>query len=99
LTTLRTATDPRKHDALGLMNLVTGFRITDVSPAAQDAVIRERSTALMRELGAKSFARTYFPKEDVSQMSPDEQLQAVRLQLLQNILAERAKERKAAAGR
>lgn len=95
LTTLRTATDPRKRDALGALNLATGIRVSDVSPAAQDAVIRERSAALMKELGAKSFARVYFPKDDVANMSPLEQEQALRLQLLQNVLAERAKERKA----
>ncbi|MBA4019210.1 MAG: hypothetical protein C0483_18750 [Pirellula sp.] len=99
LSTARAATDPRKHDALGLMNLLSGFKVTDVSPASQDAMIRERSTALMKELGAKSFARTYFPKDDVANMTPEQQAQAVRLQLLQNILADRAKERKAAAGK
>ena len=99
LTTARTITDPRKRDLAGALNLLTGVRVTDVSPAAQDAVIRERSTALMKELGAKSSARTYFPKDDVSQMTPEQQAQAVRLQLLQNILADRAKERKAAAGK
>jgi len=96
LTTLRTITDPRKRDLAGLMNLATGVRVSDVSPGAQDAVIRERSNALMRELGAKAFTRVYFPKEDVAGMAPAEQEQALRLQLLQNILAERAKDRKAA---
>lgn len=95
LTTLRTATDPRKRDAMGALNLATGIRVSDVSPASQDAVIRERASALMKELGAKSFARVYFPKDDVANMTPLEQQQALRLQLLQNVLAERAKERKA----
>ena len=95
LTTLRTATDPRKRDAMGALNLATGIRVSDVSPASQDAVIRERASALMKDLGAKSFARVYFPKDDVANMTPLEQQQALRLQLLQNVLAERAKERKA----
>lgn len=97
LSTLRTASDPHKRDVGGALNLLTGVRVSDVSPAAQDAVIRERTTALMKELGAKSFARIYFPKDDVAQMTPEQQAQAIRLQLLQNILADRAKERKAAA--
>lgn len=95
LTTIRTATDPRKRDALGALNLATGVRVSDVSPASQDAVIRERASALMKELGAKAFTRVYFPKDDVANMTSLEQQQALRLQLLQNVLAERAKERKA----
>jgi hypothetical protein len=96
LTTVRTMTDPRKRDAAGALNLLTGVRVSDVSPGAQDAVIRERSNALMRELGAKAFTRVYFPKDDVAAMNPEEQANAIRLQILQNVLAERAKERKAA---
>lgn len=96
LTTVRTLSDERKWNVSGMGNVLSGIKVSDISPAAQDAVIRERASALMKELGAKAFTRVYFPQDDVATMNPLEQAQAVRLQMLQNVLAERAKERKAA---
>lgn len=104
ISTARTVTDPRKRlfegvpivpDLAGAMNLLTGMRAVDVSPASQDAILRERSQKLMKQLGAKSFAKVFFPEEEVSQMSPQEQADAIRLGLLQTALANRSKERKA----
>jgi len=95
-TSLRTATDPRKGLLGRAANLGTGFRISDVSPGAQDTILRERAEVLMKELGAKTFQRTYFPKERLETMSPNQLLKAMELQALQNELARRAKERKAA---
>ncbi|SFH96142.1 hypothetical protein [Planctomicrobium piriforme] len=96
LSTARTATDPRKTIGAKAVNLTTGLRITDVSPASQDAILRERAQALMKKLGAKAFNRIYFPKEDLAAMSPVQREQAIQLQQLMNTLAKRSKERKAA---
>lgn len=93
ITTARTATDDRKWNLPGAMNLLTGLRVTDVSPAAQDRVIREHTQALAKELGAKEFARTYFPKHKLSTMSDKKRSSAEQLQALLNLLAKRAKER------
>jgi hypothetical protein len=95
-TSLRTATDPRKGLLGRAANLGTGFRISDVSPGSQDTILRERAEVLMKELGAKTFQRTYFPEERKEKMSPNQLLKAMELQALQNELARRAKERKAA---
>lgn len=95
LSSVRTLTDQRKGIGAITANLGTGFRVTDVSPGAQDAVIRERSQALMKDLGAKNFSRTYFPKDDLAKMTPEERQQAEALQNLLNLLSDRAKERSA----
>ncbi len=93
ISTARQLSDPRKTPFdLALANL-TGIRPVDVSPAAADAVLRDRSVELMKGLGAKTFARTYFPGDELANMSPAEREKAERLQHLQTLLAHRAKSR------
>jgi hypothetical protein len=94
LSTARQLTDPRKTWFDTALNSLTGTRVTDVSPAAQDAILRERAIALMRGMDAAEFSRVYFRQEDLTQMSPEERAVADRLTQLQTILATRAKERK-----
>jgi hypothetical protein len=96
LSTLRTATDPRKRNIAGAANLLTGLRISDISPAAQDAVLRERAAVLMKDLGARSYAEVYFPKDMLAQMPPDVRAKAEELQALMKHLGENAKTRKKA---
>lgn len=96
LTTVRTATDPRKRDFAGVANLLTGVRISDVSPAAQDAITRERVANLMKESGASNFERVYFSDEDKALMSPQERAAAEVMQAFQNKKAKEAKQRKLA---
>lgn len=101
LTTIRTATDARKWEGAVLpgdkllMNLATGVRISDISPAAQDAVIRDELFATIRRSGGSVFSRAYFPKD--AELGGDQ----IQLNELAKLLAERAKLRakeKAAAG-
>jgi hypothetical protein len=94
-TTARQLTDPRKGVGTKAMNALTGLRITDVSPAAQDAMLRERVQELMRQLGGKTFNRSYIPAEDFAAMSPKEKADALALKELNDMLAMRAKKRKA----
>jgi hypothetical protein len=76
ISTARQLSDPRKTPFdLALANL-TGIRPVDVSPAAADAVLRDRSVELMHDLGAKTFARTYFPADELANMSPAEREKA-----------------------
>ena len=96
LTTIRSATDERKHDPAGLMNLLSGIKVSDISPAAQDTVTRERMQALMKTLGAKSFENVYFPKAQVAEMPPEQQIKVLQLEALKQELVRKAKERKAA---
>ena len=100
--TARTISDPRKLvdaqqgtvDPLGFLNLATGARVADISPAAQDKVIQERADALMQEMGAKTFTETYFPDEAVAQMGPDDQGRAMQFEALQKLLDQRRRERR-----
>jgi hypothetical protein len=94
LTTARQLTDPRKSAIDHLLNTFTGTRVTDISPAAQDAVLRDRALQMMKSMDAATFEKVYFRKDDLAQMSPAERQMADRLTQLQTILAERAKARK-----
>lgn len=96
LSTARQLTDTRKGMLDKLINLATGMRITDVSPAAQDAILREQTQNALRDYGGRSFIRTYVPETALEQMSDTERQQALELQGLLNTLADRAKERKLA---
>lgn len=95
LSTVRTVTDPRKTVAQKLSPFGTGARFSTISPAAQDAVLRERATQLMRELGGKVFERSYIPQEVMDSMSPDEREKAEQYMTLMKMLGDRAKQRKA----
>lgn len=100
--TARTVTDPRKiydapkgeGDPLGFLNLMTGLRVADISPAAQDKVIQERADAIMQEMGAKTFTETYFPDEAVAQMGTEDQQRAMQFEALQKLLDRRRRERR-----
>lgn len=106
LTTLRTLTDKRKQSDYGgfmpertpgpatLFNLLSGIRVTDVSPGSRDAIVRDLLNREMKDTGASVFERVSFTKEDLAKMSPEERENAIRLQALANVLARRSKERK-----
>jgi hypothetical protein len=70
------------------------MRVTDVSPGAKDAMLRDILNRVEKDLGASTFERVYFSKEDLRKMGPEEKTQAVKLQALSNVLAQRAKARK-----
>lgn len=97
LTKARTITDPRKKGLPGAAakasNLLTGFKLSDVSPAAQDRELRNRVQRIEKLLGAKTFTETYLPKELKGKMSPAEQSQAAALNALKKLLDERSKTR------
>lgn len=69
LSTARQATDKRKYDAgpvPALANILTGVRISDVSPQSQEATKRERLQAFLKsEYGAKKYEKIYFSKEQI----------------------------------
>lgn len=93
LTTGRQLSDPRKTAIDHLLNLTTGVRPIDVSAGARDAVLRQRSQELMKQMDAGQFSKVYFRPEDLAAMSPAERDRAERLQRLQAALATRAKDR------
>ena len=104
LTTARTLTDPRKRStmspiplpgAAAAINLLTGARVTDVSPGSKDAIVRDLLNSRMKATGARAFERINYTKEDLAKMSPSERETALQLQGLANVIVRRSKERAA----
>lgn len=93
LSSIRVASDNRKGAGARAVNLLTGARLTDVSPGAQDAIIREALNRELRDHGAKAFQDTYVPKEALAAMPPQEQAEALRLMALMKMLQKRAQDR------
>ncbi|MCI0347831.1 MAG: hypothetical protein L0Z53_00260, partial [Acidobacteriales bacterium] len=99
LTSARTLSDSfgARKDAgkKAAVNLLTGARVTDVSPAQVDAMLREELAKSMKASGAKSFEKVYFRPEEKARMTPRERIEAERFEAMQKILSKRAKARKA----
>jgi hypothetical protein len=93
LTTARQLTDPRKHLLSKAANLLTGARVADVSPGAQDAILRSRANAVFKEIGGREFRRSYIPDEE--RLSPENRDLAGGLKELLAELAKRQRARKA----
>lgn len=102
--TLRTLTDPRKREAAFAIpgdalaaNLLTGVRVSDVSPASQDAVTREYAQAYAREhLGGKYFGSVRVPKEvidETAKIDPERARQMRVINRMQSIFQKRREER------
>jgi len=92
--TVRQLFDTRKQLPIRAMNLLTGLRVTDVSPAAQDAILRERIDTLKRGMGAREFPTIYFPEEVKSRMSPAKLEKALEMEALQRAIEGRKRKRK-----
>lgn len=105
LSTARTATDPRKYEGrvpggAAALNLLTGARVSDVSPGASQAILEEELSATMREAGAKAYTDVYFSREQIAaaeQGGDRERAESMRqYNALRTYLANRTKERVAA---
>lgn len=100
MTTARTLTDKRKLEggpfpgSMAALNTLTGARVSDVSPAAQDALIRDEADAVAREMGATSYNVTRFSKAQLSAASPEDRQKMLAFNALKDELARRAKSRK-----
>jgi hypothetical protein len=101
LTSLRTLTETPERKGVGskAANLLSGFRITDVSPQKQDRVIRELLDQQMKEAGGRAYNKVYFSKEEKAALPPAERAAVESMEALQKMLAKRAKDRKEAAAR
>ena len=71
LSTVRQLSDPRKTWLQSGLGTMSGLRISTISPAAQDAVLRERASKIMRSLGGRVFERSYIPDDELAAMSPE----------------------------
>jgi hypothetical protein len=91
----RTLTDPRKGPVAKASQTLTGLRISDISPATQDKVLRDRIGLIEKRLGARSFSDVYFPSEVKAGMSAKDQQLAATLAELRKLLDARSQTRKA----
>lgn len=98
-TTLRQLTDTRKSIGDKLVALGTGVRISDVSPAAQDAMLREWVQNAEKKIGGRTFLKTWIPDDVKAKMSPEQLANALKLEMLMNVLNTRTKDRREAAGK
>ena len=99
LSTARVAFDPRKDPLNRAANVLTGFRMSDVSPAAQAAVLRDAAAGLAKDIGAKSFTRILFTKDQIAELdriNPSAAERARAFNALQRQLSNRQKNRKKA---
>lgn len=95
-TSARAWTDPRKWEdpAALLSNMLTGVRMTHVSPAARDAVAQEAAGEFMRLfLGGRKFTKTYIPTDEIEKMPRNEQAMAIKFNQFMNTLRKRREER------
>lgn len=97
LTTARSLTDTRKDPLSKGLNFLTGARVSDISPAAQDAVLRDAAQAYGKQIGAKEFSRVHFSKQQIAELEksdPRAARLAVAFNALQKQLSDRQKGRK-----
>lgn len=101
--TARVLTDKRKYEggpfpgSMAALNLLTGVKTSDISPAAQAAVLRERAQAYALEsLGARAFENVYHPKEEIAKVAETDPKRAKNMQVVNNLkkIAERVRNEK-----
>lgn len=92
----RQVTDPRKWEApLGAaLDLGTGIKVKDVSPAAQDTIATQRAAKLFKELGGRNQEIPYFPKDKIEKLSPEDKATVESIQGLLDTVRERRKLRR-----
>jgi hypothetical protein len=95
-TTARTLTDPRKGVGARALNTLSGFRVSDVSPAAQERALERQAAAEIRRRGGRTFERPYFPEERLEGMSGTQRQLAEKLLELEQLISERRQARSAA---
>jgi hypothetical protein len=94
LTTARTLTDTRKDPLTKAANLLSGVRIADISPGAQDRATLEKVTQALKAGGARTFSSTSIPADRLAAMSPAERDLAEKLIELKKTIAKRGRARK-----
>lgn len=93
-TAARKATEPERGVGEKLLNLGTGFQTSLIRPASQDAILDELIRKRQRQLGGRSFTKTFIPEEVRATMDPVERLAADQITALADELVARKKARK-----
>ena len=99
LSTARQVTDTRKlegtllpADAL-ILNLLTGSKISDVTPAAEDASLQDMIANQYKAMGGRDFQNYYIPESVKETMTPEELLSSQRLRALLSSMRKRREAR------
>jgi len=95
-TTARTLTDARKWERPTdlIMNLGTGMRVNDVSPAAQDSVYRARLAEAIKAMGGRTYSRPYFSDATEGSMTPEQLAQGQQMMDQLKVIDKRFKQRR-----
>ncbi len=96
LTMAKQLTDTRKGVLAKASNLLTGTKVTDVPQKLQEAMIRQETQELMRELGGREYSQYFIPEEAYNKLSPESKQRADALKGIVKELQTRAKARAAA---
>lgn len=94
LTKARTVTDPRKSLGAKAMNLFSGVKVTDVSPATQDRELLNRVAQIEKEMGSRTFSLSYIPKDRKEELTDKEKKDLAVIAELKRLLSERSKGRR-----
>lgn len=86
----RQATDTRTGLATKATNLTLGAKVSTVSPAAQQAALREKAQILAKGLGAKEYAKIYFPPELLDTLRRSDPIRAAQADAINSLLKELA---------
>ena len=89
--------DQRKGLAVRGINLLTGGRVTDISPAAQDRARNARLRAYAQQSGARVFETFYWPESLLEKMratDPEAAEAAEKMNQFRNQQVRKAKLRK-----
>lgn len=96
LSTARQLSDPRKGALAKAVNTLTGVRVSDISPGAQDAVLRDKMEAIMRQYPeARSYTKTFISKDEMASMDPERKKKLQSMMTMMNELSDRASKRAA----
>lgn len=79
---LRTATDKRKGISERAINLLTGARITDVSPRVQRGILIDELSDLMKAEGAQAMSTIRFRKAEIAETRKTNPALADRMEML-----------------
>lgn len=94
LTTTRQLSDKRKGYGAKATNLLTGVKVSDVSPAVQDSLLREQAQKILKSYPeARTYTQTFVPKDEWAKLAPDERLKVESLTTILNVLSKRAQRR------
>lgn len=88
---VRQLTDRRKSRGAKALSLLTGMKVTTVSPQQQERTLRRKLEEVAKSLGGRTFEQIYFPKSNTYSGETAERVEAYKTVI--NALSKKAKDR------